>query len=161
MAELNTNHEVDIDENYHPFHGEEQAGNDMQDQGGGMEEHAGGMEEHAGGIEEHAGNMEQDLEDHDGEIEHAGNVWDQASQETFAVTPSAIVLWDYAQEIVQDDMEHMQAHLHVPRPVHPPIQMSHHDKCLLALMVEDRREALLRLWRELDEMEHLLGLEHI
>ncbi|KAG1797471.1 uncharacterized protein HD556DRAFT_1306605 [Suillus plorans] len=147
MAELNANDEVDINENYHPFHGEEQAGNDMQDQGG-------GMEEHAGGIEEHAGNMEQDLEDHDGNIEHAGNIWDQPSQETFAVTPSTI-------EIVQDDMEHTQAHPHAPRPVHPPIQMSHRDKCLLALMVEDRHEVLLRLWRELDKMEHLLGLEHI
>jgi hypothetical protein len=56
----------------------------MQDQGG-------GMEEHAGGIEEHAGNIEQDLEDHDGNIEHAGNVWDQPSQETFVVMPFIIV----------------------------------------------------------------------
>ncbi|KAG1800239.1 uncharacterized protein HD556DRAFT_1305029 [Suillus plorans] len=154
MAELNANDEVHLNENYHPFHREEQAGNDMQDQGG-------AMEEHAGDIEEHTGNMEQDLEDHDGNIEHPGNVWDQPSQETFAVTPSMIVLWDYAQEIIQDDMEHTQAHLHALCPVHPLIQMLCHDKYLLALMVEDRCEVLLRLWWELDEMEHLLGLEHI
>jgi hypothetical protein len=39
--------------------------------------------------------------------------------------------------------------------------MSRRDKFLLGLMVEDRREAVLRLWEELNEIERLLGLEHI
>jgi hypothetical protein len=39
--------------------------------------------------------------------------------------------------------------------------MSHHDKCLLALMVADNREVLVRLWQELNDIERLLDLEHI
>ncbi|KIK34161.1 hypothetical protein CY34DRAFT_17915 [Suillus luteus UH-Slu-Lm8-n1] len=81
--------------------------------------------------------------------------------ETFEVTQSAIALWDYAQEIAQDNTEFAQAHPQAPHPVYPPIQMSRRDKCLLGLMVEDRREAVIRLWEELNEIERLLGLEHI
>ncbi|KAG2744336.1 hypothetical protein P692DRAFT_20878395 [Suillus brevipes Sb2] len=86
---------------------------------------------------------------------------DLGRAETFTVTQSAIVLWDYAQEIAQDTTEVAQAHPQAPRPIHPPIQMSRRDKFLLGLMVEDRREAVLRLWEELNEIERLLGLEHI
>jgi hypothetical protein len=71
------------------------------------------------------------------------------------------MLWDYAQEIAQDRTEFTYAHPEAPRPAHPPIQMSRRDKCLLALMVEDRREAVIRLWEELNEIERLLGLENI
>jgi hypothetical protein len=71
------------------------------------------------------------------------------------------MLWDYAQEIAQDNTEFAHAHPHAPRPVHPPMQMSCRDKCLLALMVEDRCEAVIRLWEELNEIERLLGLENI
>jgi hypothetical protein len=71
------------------------------------------------------------------------------------------MLWDYAQEIAQDRTEFAYAHPEAPRPAHPPIQMSRRDKCLLALMVEDRREAVIRLWEELNEIERLLGLENI
>ncbi|KAG1826393.1 hypothetical protein EV424DRAFT_1345548 [Suillus variegatus] len=87
-----------------------------------------------------------------GELEHA---------KTFAVIPSATVLWDYTQEIVQDNMEYVHTHPHMPRPAHPPIQMLCRDKCLLALMVEDRRKAVIWLWQELNKTEHLLGLKHI
>jgi hypothetical protein len=58
-------------------------------------------------------------------------------------------------------MEFAQAHPQAPRPIHPPIQMSRRDKCLLGLMVEDGHEAVIRLWEELNEIERLLGLEHI
>ncbi|KAG1854330.1 hypothetical protein C8R48DRAFT_776720 [Suillus tomentosus] len=151
MAEVHE-HEVDINEDNISLHGEveEQAEGVMEEQAEGvMEEQAEGvMEEQAEDImEEQAGAQERA-----GELEHA---------ETFAVTPSATVLWDYAQEIVQDDMEYAHTHPHAPRPAHPPIQMSRRDKCLLALMVEDRREAVIRLWEELNAIEHLLGLEHI
>ncbi|KAG1828233.1 hypothetical protein EV424DRAFT_1536756 [Suillus variegatus] len=150
-------HELAINEVYNLFHGEveEQPGDVMEEQTA-----------EAGGVEQ-AGNIEQDVEEYaggmeyTGDIEQAGDAWEQVGQETFTVTPSAIALWDYAQEIVQDDIENAQTHLHAPRPAHPPIQMSRCDKCLLALMVEDRREAVLRLWQELNEMERLLGLEHI
>ncbi|KAG1826422.1 hypothetical protein EV424DRAFT_1345572 [Suillus variegatus] len=60
----------------------------------------------------------------------------------------------------------LQAHRDIslyntPRPAHPPIQMSRRNKCLLALMVENRHKVVIRLWQELNEMEVLLGLEHI
>ncbi|KAG0698986.1 hypothetical protein DFH29DRAFT_1002372 [Suillus ampliporus] len=166
MAEVHTN-EVNIDENNYLFHGEvelEQAGDVMEEAGDVMEE-AGDVMEEAGDIMEEAGDIEHggnveyagDIQ-HTGDVGHAGDVWEQ---ESFTITPSVIALWDYAQQIVQDDMEHGQTHPHDPRPAHPPIQMSRRDKCLLALMVEDRREAVFRLWQELDEIEYLLGLEHI
>ncbi|KAG1802898.1 uncharacterized protein HD556DRAFT_1304138 [Suillus plorans] len=150
-------HELDINEVYNLFHGEveEQPGDVMEEQTA-----------EAGDVEQ-AGNVEQDVEEYiggmeyAGDVEQAGDVWEQVGQETFTVTPSAIALWDYAQEIVQDNIENAQTHPHAPCPAHPPIQMSCRDKCLLALMVEDRREAVLRLWQELNEMERLLGLEHI
>lgn len=68
-------------------------------------------------------------------------------------------LWNYAQEIVQDDMDHAQTYPNAPRPAHPPIPMSRRDRCLLALMLEDRCDAVWRLWQELNEMERMLGLE--
>ncbi|KAG2136982.1 uncharacterized protein EDB93DRAFT_1253839 [Suillus bovinus] len=100
-----------------------------------------------GGAEAQA-RVEEQAED----LEHA---------ETFAVTQSMIALWDYAQEITEDNMEFTQAHPQVPHPIHPPIQMLCRNKCLLVLMVEDRCEAVIQLWEELNEIEHLLGLENI
>ncbi|KAG2046247.1 hypothetical protein BDR06DRAFT_1014872 [Suillus hirtellus] len=137
MAEVHTN-AFDIN-SFHEV--EEQVGNVMEEPAGdGVEEHVGG-DEHVGGIE------------------HA---------ETFTVMPLALVLWDYAQEIVQDDMDYVQTHPDMPLPIHPPpppppppIQMSYHEKCLLALMVEDRYEEVSQLWQALNKIEHLLGLEHI
>ncbi|KAG2081918.1 uncharacterized protein F5147DRAFT_660657 [Suillus discolor] len=87
--------------------------------------------------------------------------WKCVLKDCLFITPSATVLWDYAQEIVQHNMEYAHTHPHMPHPTHPPIQMSRRDECLLALMVEDRREAVIRLWQELNEIKHLLGLEHI
>jgi hypothetical protein len=58
-------------------------------------------------------------------------------------------------------MDYVQTHPDEPHPAHPPIPMLCHDKCLLGLMVEDRCDALFQLWQELNEIEHLLGLEHI
>ncbi|KAG1802979.1 uncharacterized protein BJ212DRAFT_1304762 [Suillus subaureus] len=77
------------------------------------------------------------------------------------VTPSVIALWDYAQEIIQDNVEYTQSHPHMPHPAHPPIQILCCDRCLLALMVEDRHKVVIWLWQELNEIEHLLGSEHI
>ncbi|KAG2140554.1 hypothetical protein DEU56DRAFT_755172 [Suillus clintonianus] len=87
--------------------------------------------------------VEEQVEEEQVEEEQAGGI--ERGQKSFAITPSAMVLWDYAQEIIQDDMEHGETHPHAPHPSHPPIQMSHRDKCLLTLMVEDRREAYAEL----------------
>ncbi|KAG1728751.1 uncharacterized protein EDB91DRAFT_1085992 [Suillus paluster] len=155
MAEVHTN-EVNIDENNYLFYGEvelEQAG-DVMVQAGDVMEEAGDIE-HGGNVE-YAGDI-----GYARDVGHTGDIWEQSGQESFAIMPSTIVLWDYAQEIVQDDMEHRQTHPHDPHRAHPPIQMLHRDKCLLALMVEDRREVVFQLWQELDEIEYLLGLEHI
>ncbi|KAG2053086.1 hypothetical protein BDR06DRAFT_1055129 [Suillus hirtellus] len=135
MAEVHKN-QVDINEDNNSLHGEveEHAGDIMVEQSEGIMEEQARAEEQAGGLE------------------HA---------KTFAVTPSAVVLWDYAQEIMQDNMEYAQIHPHTPCPTHPPIQMLCHNKCLLILMVEDRCEAVIWLWQELSEIEHILGLEHI
>ncbi|KAG2094524.1 hypothetical protein BD769DRAFT_1395085 [Suillus cothurnatus] len=85
----------------------------------------------------------------------------QAQGQSFAVTTSAMALWNYAHQIVQDNLEHMQTQLNTLRPHHPPILMLHWDKCLLALMVEDKCDVLVRLWQELNDIESLLGVEHI
>ncbi|KAG2344892.1 hypothetical protein BDR05DRAFT_947212 [Suillus weaverae] len=104
-------------------------------------------------VEQAEGAMEAEdiMEEQAGAEEQAG---DLDCTETFEVTPSAI-------EIVQDNMEYPQTHPHTPRPAHLPVQMLCHDKCLLALMVEDRRKAVIQLWEELNEIEYLLDLEHI
>ncbi|KAG2138748.1 hypothetical protein BD769DRAFT_1663477 [Suillus cothurnatus] len=107
-----------------------------------------------GEVEERAGAEEQGMAEEQSMAE-------EERAEMFAVTQSAVMLWDYAQEIAQDNTEFAHAHPHAPRPVHPPVQMSRRDKCLLALMVEDRCEAVIRLWEELNEIERLLGLENI
>ncbi|KAG2150313.1 uncharacterized protein EDB93DRAFT_1103535 [Suillus bovinus] len=130
---------VDINEDNLLFHGE-------------VEGQAGDVMEELAGVEELAEVAEQ------AGVEQAEGM-EQA--EMFAAMQTAIALWDYAQEIVLDDMQYMQTHPHAPHPAHPPIQMSRCNKCLLGLMLEDRREAVTWLWQESNKMELLLGLEHI
>ncbi|KAG2124283.1 hypothetical protein BD769DRAFT_1388829 [Suillus cothurnatus] len=107
-----------------------------------------------GEVEERAGAEEQGMAEEQSMAE-------EECAEMFAVTRSTVMLWDYSQEIAQDNTEFAHAHPHAPCPIHPPVQMSRRDKCLLVLMVEDRREAVIQLWEELNEIERLLGLENI
>ncbi|KAG1858603.1 hypothetical protein C8R48DRAFT_674189 [Suillus tomentosus] len=44
-------------------------------------------------------------------------------------------------------------------PPNPPIRMSRRDRCLVELMVEEKRDLLIQLWQELDEVERVLGVE--
>ncbi|KAG2059232.1 hypothetical protein BDR06DRAFT_968190 [Suillus hirtellus] len=117
MAEVHAN-EININEDNHHFHGEveEQAGDAIEEQAGDAMEEQVGVEEQAEDME-HAGNFE-----HAGDLQHT---------ETFTAMQSAIALWDYAQEIIQDDMQFAQTHPHAPCPAHPPIQMLRRNKCLL------------------------------
>jgi hypothetical protein len=39
--------------------------------------------------------------------------------------------------------------------------MSRRDRCILTLMVEEKRDFLRKLWDELDEIERILGLENV
>ncbi|KAG1865667.1 hypothetical protein C8R48DRAFT_672280 [Suillus tomentosus] len=77
----------------------------------------------------------------------------QTPQPAFAITMSALALWDYAQTIVQDHQEHAQL-ISLQRVLTTRL-------CILTLMVEEKRDELKRLWEELDELELLLGLEHV
>ncbi|KAG2113319.1 hypothetical protein BD769DRAFT_1673700 [Suillus cothurnatus] len=83
---------------------------------------------------------------------------EEALQPGIAITASAMTLWDYAQTIVQDDREHAQNHPHEARPPHPPVPMSRRDRCIVTLMIEDKRDELRWQWEELNEIELLLGL---
>ncbi|KAG2742564.1 hypothetical protein P692DRAFT_20879733 [Suillus brevipes Sb2] len=76
------------------------------------------VEEQVGAEVQAGAEVQGGLEAQAGDLEHA---------ETFTVTQSAIALWDYAQEIAQDNTEFAQAHPQAPRPIHPPIQMSCRD----------------------------------
>ncbi|KAG1778645.1 hypothetical protein EV702DRAFT_1044501 [Suillus placidus] len=127
-------------------------------------------EERAGNIrEEQGGDVEAQVEAQAWAGEQAMEQAGDMQAETFEATPSMIMsvllpisaLWNYAQEIAQDDMDHAQTHLDVPHPAHPPIPILRRDRCLLVLMLEDRRDAMFRLWQELDEIEHMLGLQHM
>ncbi|KAG2739136.1 hypothetical protein P692DRAFT_20756541 [Suillus brevipes Sb2] len=85
----------------------------------------------------------------------------QAHQPGFAVTATALALWDYAKAIMQDDHERAQTDPLGGRPYHPPVPMTRRDRCILTLMVEGKRDELKRKWEELNELELLLGLEHV
>ncbi|KAG1788528.1 uncharacterized protein HD556DRAFT_1311947 [Suillus plorans] len=79
----------------------------------------------------------------------------------FTITTSAMALWDYAQTIVQDEQERAQNRHHVARPPHPPIPMSRRNRCILTLILEEKRDNLKQLWKELNEIELFLGLEFV
>lgn len=69
------------------------------------------------------------------------------------------VLWNYAITVAQDDREHRQADPHALPTPRPPVPMSRRERCLLTLMVEERRDMLMRLWQEMKDVERVLGLE--
>ncbi|KIK33557.1 hypothetical protein CY34DRAFT_18297 [Suillus luteus UH-Slu-Lm8-n1] len=85
----------------------------------------------------------------------------EAPQPGFVITTSAMALWDYAQTVVQDEQEHAQTHPHAARPPRPPVPMSRRDRCILTLILEEKRDNLKQLWKELSEIELLLGLEFV
>ncbi|KAG2741291.1 hypothetical protein P692DRAFT_201871733 [Suillus brevipes Sb2] len=78
---------------------------------------------------------------------------------TFTATASTMVLWNYAIAIAQDDREHREVNPHAPPTLHPPVPMSRRERCLLTLMVEERRDMLMQLWQEMKDVERVLGLE--
>ncbi|KAG2151049.1 uncharacterized protein EDB93DRAFT_1249544 [Suillus bovinus] len=65
-----------------------------------------------------------------------------APQSGFVITTSAMALWDYVQTIVQDEQEHAQTHPHAACPPRPPIPMSRRDRCILTLILEEKRDNL-------------------
>lgn len=62
---------------------------------------------------------------------------------------------------MQDEQEHAQTHPHAARPPRPPVPMSRRDRCILTLILEEKRDNLKQLWKELSEIELLLGLEFV
>ncbi|KAG1838674.1 hypothetical protein C8R48DRAFT_680033 [Suillus tomentosus] len=105
-------------------------------------------------------NMRQTQQVNDGN--EVNNVQqEEALQPGFAITTSAMTLWDYAQVIVQDNQEHARDDPHGARAPHPAVPMSRRDRCILTLMVEEKRDELRRQWEELNEIELLLGLEFV
>ncbi|KAG2052331.1 hypothetical protein BDR06DRAFT_1009612 [Suillus hirtellus] len=105
-------------------------------------------------------NMRQTQQVNDGN--EVNNVQqEEVLQPGFTIMMSTMTLWDYTQVIVQDNQEHVRDDPHGVRVPHPAILMSRRDRCILTLMVEEKRDKLRRQWEELNEIELLLGLEFV
>ncbi|KAG2123490.1 hypothetical protein DEU56DRAFT_760045 [Suillus clintonianus] len=79
------------------------------------------------------------------------------AQRGFAITATAMAFWDYANAIL---LERGQNHPYA-QPPQLPVQMPRREKCILTLMVEEKRDVLRDLWDQLDEIERILGLEDV
>ncbi|KAG1843993.1 hypothetical protein C8R48DRAFT_678561 [Suillus tomentosus] len=81
---------------------------------------------------------------------------------SFTLTMSAMEWWNYAIATAQDNREHNQVNPHELPLLHLPVpSMSRRDRCLLTLMIEERRDILMRLWQEMKDMERVLRLENM
>ncbi|KAG1893715.1 uncharacterized protein F5891DRAFT_1196056 [Suillus fuscotomentosus] len=97
--------------------------------------------------------------------ENGENIVQQPNYEqepSFTLTMSAMEWWNYAIATAQDNQEHNQVNPHELPLLHLPVpSMSRCDRCLLTLMIEERRDILMWLWQEMKDMERVLRLENM